>query len=75
MPVSSDTKTEHTSGAWLGMFEGIRVRNASEDCAPVIELHGENGMAAIEANKHIIQGLTEAAAELNMALDEADRDE
>lgn len=73
-PVSEDG-AENTVGEWLGMFEGSRVRDASEDVAPVIELHGEDGIAAIEANEHIVRGLTEAAAELNMALEEADRDD
>lgn len=62
--------TEHTSGEYLGKFQGLKIRGVLDDTGrPVLEIHGEDGMAAVEASEEAVEGFTEAAAEIQTALD------
>jgi hypothetical protein len=62
--------TEHTSGEYLGEFQGLVIRGTLEGTGrPVLEIHGEDGMAAVEATEKSVEGFTEASAEIQMALD------
>lgn len=74
-PKSGDDKDDagvgHESGEFLGEFEGLKIRGVLKDSGnPVLEIHGEDGMAAVEANKESVEGFTEAAAEIQSAIDE-----
>jgi len=62
------------SGEWLGELEGIGVRDPGPDAdGPIVEFHGSEGMAATEvASEEFVDKLSEAAAEVQLALDEQD---
>jgi len=67
----SDTE-DHRSGEWLGSLDGLKVRDPGPDAhGPVVELHGEEGMAAVEiASERFVDELSIAAAEVQMSIDE-----
>jgi len=66
---------EHTSGEYLGEFDGLVLRGTLDDTGrPVLEVHGEDGMAAFEATEEAVEGLTEAAAEIQLTFDKYDTD-
>ena len=68
-----DGGVEHKSGTFLGEFRGLRIPGNLEDSGqPVLEIHGEENMAAVEMTEKAVEGLTEAAAEIRMALDEGE---
>ncbi|WP_227356877.1 hypothetical protein [Haladaptatus salinisoli] len=52
-----------------GEFDGFVLRYPAEGGDLVLEIHGHDGMTAVEIGKEGVDGLTEAAAELNMAVD------
>jgi len=57
----------HRAGKYLGEIIGIRVRGGQDLTA--LEIHGEDGMAAVEiADEEFVDGLTEAAAEVDLRL-------
>lgn len=65
------------SGHWIGALRGATVREPGPDAdGPILQLHGEEGMVATEVDDEaFVDGLTHAAAELGMELEEVDRDE
>lgn len=66
----AETAGEHQSGPFLGMFEGLVIRGVIEDSGhPVLEIHGDDKMAAVECTEKAVDGLTEAAAEIQTAID------
>ena len=70
---SGDTEreNEHRSGEWVGQVRGMRVREPGDLDGPVLEIHGEEGMAAMVFNDEaFVEGLTHAAAEVQMVFDE-----
>lgn len=59
---------EHTSGEFLGEMEGLKIRGVLD--GPVLEVHGDEGMAAVEiTSESFVDGLTEAAAQVQTILD------
>jgi hypothetical protein len=64
---------EHTSGEYLGEFDGLALRSTLDDTGrPLLEVHGEDGMAAFEATEEAVDALTEAAAEIQLTFDQYD---
>jgi len=63
---------EHRTGNWLGQLEGLKVREPGPDAdGPIVEFHGEGGMAATEiTSERFVDKLSEMAAEVQMVLDE-----
>ncbi|SDJ32239.1 hypothetical protein SAMN05216226_102126 [Halovenus aranensis] len=61
----------HRSGEFLGELNGLVVRGPCEETGlPVLEIHGEDGMAAVECPETAVGGLTETAAEIRLAVDQ-----
>ena len=62
---------EHRTGNWLGQLEGLKVREQGPDAdGPIVEFHGEDGMAATEiTSERFVNKLSEMAAEVQMVLD------
>jgi hypothetical protein len=67
-----EQRTPHESGKWLGEFEGLMLRTPvdGEEHNPVLEIHGEEAMAAVEVGEQSVDGFTEAAAEISVALED-----
>jgi len=63
-----DTPAKHRQGEFLGTFDGLVVRGTTEDGFPVIEIHGEDGMAAFRATDATISEFLEAADQLSIAV-------
>ena len=63
---------DHRSGEWLGSIEGLKVRDPGPDAdGPIVDIHGEEGMAAVEiASERFVDELSIAAAEVQMSIDE-----
>jgi hypothetical protein len=60
-------------GSWLGEVKRLSVRGpGSDDGDPVLEIHGDSGMAAAEIPPEYTDGLTDAATQLDMARDAPD---
>lgn len=56
-------EAQHQSGEFLGELDGLKIRGVLD--GPVLEIHGEDGMAAVEiTSERFVDGLTEAAAEV-----------
>lgn len=55
-------RTEQTSGSWVGKLRGMSVRDPGPDAdGPILELHGEQGMAAVEiADESIVDNVPDA---------------
>jgi len=72
--ITNDGKTQHRSGNWLGELDGIRVRSPGVDAnGPIIELHGNEDMAAVEVTtEQFVDEFSKMAAEVQMALDASD---
>lgn len=65
------SETPPNSGEWLGEATRIGVREAGEDADnPLLEIHGEEGMAAAEMTEEMSNALSHAAAELNLAMED-----
>lgn len=63
------TERKHTSGKWLGELEGLRIEFVGD--GPILEIHGDQAMASVEIlEERFVDGLTEAAAEIQLTLDE-----
>jgi len=66
--VMTDGGEEQRSGMFLGTALGMRVREPGEDADhPLLEIYGDEGMAAVEMPSEFTDGLSHAAAELDMA--------
>jgi len=68
----SGDDSEQASGEWLGSVKEIGVRLPGPDAdGPLLEIHGENGMAVVEIeDEEFVDGLTHAAAEVQTVLDD-----
>ena len=66
---------EHRSGEWLGRLEGITVREPATDAdGAIVELHGEESMAATEiVSDELVDELSHMAAEVQLVLEEVDQ--
>lgn len=66
----------HRSGEWLGTVEWLVVRDPGPDAdGPIVEIHGDAGMAAVEIDsERFVDELSHAAAEVQMSLDGVDND-
>lgn len=73
---AGDTRGEQ-SGAWLGSMTGLTVRDPGPDAdGPVLEIHGDGGFAAVEIdNDAYVDGLSHAAAEVQMSYDNMEVEE
>lgn len=70
-----DDDNEHNSGEWVGPVRGMRVREPGEVDGPILEIHGEEGMAAmVFDDPPFVEGLNHATAEMNLLL-EAEEDD
>lgn len=69
---SSEDEPEKQSGYWLGSVAGLSVREPGPDAdGPILEVIGEEGMVPMEFdNDAFIEGLTHAASEIQMVLDQ-----
>lgn len=68
--MTQDKNQQGLSGEWIGELQGLTVRRPGDLGLPVLELHGEDGLAATAVSREFVDGLTQASAELNMVLDE-----
>lgn len=59
-------------GYWVGEMEGMKVREGGPDVdGPVLEIHGEEGMAAVVVSDvDFVSEFAAVAAEVNLALEE-----
>lgn len=70
-----EREDEHRSGTWVGQVRGMRIREPGDLDGPVLEIHGEEGMAAmVFDDESFVKGLTHAAAEMQMVFDEHSQD-
>jgi hypothetical protein len=60
------------SGTWIGELRGATVREPGPDAeGPILELHGEEGMAAVEVtDEAFVNALTHATAEMKMVMED-----
>ncbi|MFC5277861.1 hypothetical protein ACFPM1_03635 [Halorubrum rubrum] len=73
MKGENDDNTDfRRSGEWLGELEGIGIRDPGPDAdGPIVEFHGSESMAAVEVtSEEFVDKLSEAAAEVQLALDD-----
>lgn len=66
--IDHDSEVE-ASGPYLGEFEGLKIGGILGG-QPVLEIYGENGMAAVQMVEAAVDGLTEASAEIQMIFDQ-----
>lgn len=72
--VTNETATDSTDqprGEWVGPVRGLSLREPGPDAdGPILEIHGEDGMAAMEFDdEEFVEALTHLAAEIQMVHD------
>ena len=69
--MSSDHGVDRDGGEWVGSVDGLSLREPGSDAdGPILEIHGEDGMAAAEFDdEQFVEGLTHLAAEIQLVHD------